>query len=155
MASCCLGAWKAYYVKMASGKGGKEPAIGSTPHQGLADYLPTGRFISSARPAVRASDAAACNRFVLGAHPFRADRLARALAARTGSPSAWSWRLGVDRENGLPTTFRAPPSPYRERQYSRGPGFAVCAGSRFIDSVGMSICGTPAYTRMRSGTALA
>ena len=29
---------------------------------------------------------------------------------------------------------------------------AVCAGNRFIGSAGMSICGTPAPTRRRSGT---
>ncbi len=27
------------------------------------------------------------------AHPIRADRLARALAARTGSPKGWTWRI--------------------------------------------------------------
>ena len=26
-------------------------------------------------------------------HPFRADRLARALAARTGPPVGWTWRI--------------------------------------------------------------
>jgi hypothetical protein len=31
--------------------------------------------------------------------------------------------------------------------------FAVCAGNRFIASAGMSNCGTPGPTRMRSGTA--
>ena len=55
------------------------------------------------------------------AHPIRADRLARGLAARSGAPSGWTWRLGGDRENGLPVTFRTPPAPYRERAYARGP----------------------------------
>jgi hypothetical protein len=31
--------------------------------------------------------------------------------------------------------------------------FAVCAGNRFIASAGMSNCGTPGLTRLRSGTA--
>jgi hypothetical protein len=53
------------------------------------------------------------------AHPIRADRLARALAALSGAPSGWSWRLGHDRKSGLPTTFRAPPAPYRERAYGQ------------------------------------
>ena len=61
------------------------------------------------------------------AHPLRADRLARALAARSGAPAGWSWRLGEDRESGLPLTFRTPPAPYRERAFARGPGFCcVC-----------------------------
>jgi hypothetical protein len=55
-----------------------------------------------------------------GAHPFRADRLARALAARSGAPSGWTWRLG-DRGRGLPGSFRTPPAPYREREYAQGP----------------------------------
>jgi hypothetical protein len=67
-----------------------------------------------------------------GAHPFRADRLARSLAARTGPPNAWTWRLGDDRKNGLPTTFRTPPAPYRESPYTRGPGFCC-------------VCGQPVY----------
>ena len=87
------------------------------------------------------------------AHPIRADRLARALAARSGAPSGWSWQLGEDRKDGLPATFRTPPAPYRERAYARGPGFCCVWGNRFIASAGMSICGTPAPTRTRSGTA--
>src|ERR1700735_896500 len=37
------------------------------------------------------------------AHPLRADRLARALAARSGAPDGWTWRLGDSRKSGLPT----------------------------------------------------
>jgi hypothetical protein len=29
------------------------------------------------------------------AHPLRADRLARALASRSGAPSGWTWRVGI------------------------------------------------------------
>jgi len=47
-----------------------------------------------------------------GAHPIRADRLARALAARSQAPDGWRWRLG-DRRSGLPFTFRTPPAPFR------------------------------------------
>src|SRR6202051_4003392 len=54
-----------------------------------------------------------------GAHPFRADRLARALAARSGAPNGWTWRLG-DRGRGRSGTFRTPPAPYREREYAQG-----------------------------------
>src|SRR5580658_2820191 len=57
------------------------------------------------------------------AHPLRADRLARALAARSGAPEGWSWRLGSNRKSALPPTFRAPAAPYRERAFSRGAGF--------------------------------
>src|SRR5262249_46757250 len=64
-----------------------------------------------------------------GAHPLRADRLARALAARSGAPTGWGWRPG-DRKIVLPTMFRMPPMPYRESTYARGPG--VC-----------SVCGQP------------
>src|ERR1700719_1680011 len=48
------------------------------------------------------------------AHPLRADRLARALAAKSGAPGSWTWRLGENRKSGLPATFRVPPAPYRE-----------------------------------------
>jgi hypothetical protein len=67
-----------------------------------------------------------------GAHPFRADRLARALAARSRAPSGWGWRLSNNPENGLPATFRTPPAPYRERNYALGPGFCC-------------VCGQPVY----------
>ncbi len=66
------------------------------------------------------------------AHPIRADRLARALAARSGAPAGWTWRLAAGRENGLAETFRAPPAPYREQEFSRGPGFCC-------------VCGQPVY----------
>jgi hypothetical protein len=56
------------------------------------------------------------------AHPIRADRLARALATRTGPPLSWTWRISDKRKSGLPSTFRTPPAPYRERAYSLGPG---------------------------------
>ncbi len=64
------------------------------------------------------------------AHAIRADRLARALAARSKAPAGWIWRVGP--EPGLPATFRDPPAPYREPQFSRGPG--TCC-----------VCGQPVY----------
>jgi hypothetical protein len=66
-----------------------------------------------------------------GVHPLRTDRLARALAGRGEAPSGWCWRLG-DRKIGLPSTFRTPPAPYRERAYALGPGFCC-------------VCGQPVY----------
>jgi hypothetical protein len=67
-----------------------------------------------------------------GAHPFRADRLARALAARSRAPSGWNWRLSNNLEDGLPATFRTPPAPYRESNYALGRGFCC-------------VCGQPVY----------
>jgi hypothetical protein len=64
--------------------------------------------------------------------PLLADRLARALAAKTGQPAGWEWRLGSDRESGLPISFRMPPAPYRETAFSRGPGHC-------------GVCGQPVY----------
>lgn len=60
------------------------------------------------------------------AHPVRADRLARALAARSGAPESWTWRLGDN--GGLAASFRAPPAPYREEQFSRGGGHCCVCG---------------------------
>jgi hypothetical protein len=65
------------------------------------------------------------------AHPLRADRLARALAARRGTPEKWTWRLGTQKD-GLPASFRSPPAPYREPCFALGPG-ACC------------VCGQPVY----------
>lgn len=81
------------------------------------------------------------------AHPVRADRLARALAGRSGAPTGWTWRLAdgmparVKRRgrkaadakpDWLATSFRVPPTPYREHRYAFGPGFCC-------------ICGRPVY----------
>ena len=66
------------------------------------------------------------------AHPVRADRLARVLAAQSGAPDGWVWRLGAAKPDGLPPTFRAPPAPYREKRFARGRG-ACC------------VCGQPVY----------
>jgi hypothetical protein len=61
------------------------------------------------------------------AHPLRADGLARALAARSGAPSGWEWRLG-EAEDGRALSFRAPPAPYREKAFARGPGHCCVCG---------------------------
>lgn len=66
------------------------------------------------------------------AHPLRADRLARALAARSGTPEGWTWRLSSLDGDSLPASFRAPPAPYREEAYTRGPGHCC-------------VCGQPVY----------
>jgi hypothetical protein len=63
------------------------------------------------------------------AHPIRADRLARALAARSGAPDGWTWRIGAKH---LPASFRDPPAPYREPKFAKGPGFCC-------------VCGQPVY----------
>ena len=66
------------------------------------------------------------------AHPIRADRLARALAARSGAPRGWAWQLGDNREHELPATYRTPPAPYRAHTYMLGQGFCC-------------VCGQPVY----------
>jgi hypothetical protein len=64
-------------------------------------------------------------------HPVRADKLARALAAKSGAPAGWSWRVG-DAKAGLPGSFRAPPAPFREKTHAKGPGHCC-------------VCGQPVY----------
>lgn len=64
--------------------------------------------------------------------PLLADRLARALAAESGQPTGWQWRLGSDRASGQPMSFRMPPAPYREAAFTRGPGHC-------------GVCGQPVY----------
>jgi hypothetical protein len=66
------------------------------------------------------------------AHPIRADRLARALAGKTGAPSGWTWTVSGSRDYGPSTTFRVPPAPYREAPFKLGPG-RCC------------VCGQPVY----------
>ena len=60
------------------------------------------------------------------AHPLRADRLARALAARSGAPDGWTWRSSAR------TDFRLPPAPYRDERFSLGRGHCC-------------VCGQPAF----------
>jgi hypothetical protein len=62
------------------------------------------------------------------AHPLRADRLARALAARSGMPKGWTWRFKSPVDSDLPASFRAPPAPFREKPFARGPGFCCVCG---------------------------
>jgi hypothetical protein len=66
-------------------------------------------------------------------HPVRADKLARALAAMSGAPAGWTWRLaGATKRGkaapGLPASFRAPPAPYREAAHAKGPGHCCVCG---------------------------
>lgn len=61
------------------------------------------------------------------AHPVRADRLARALAKRSGAPDGWRWRL-PEPGRGPVASFRDPPAPYREHAFARGPGHCCVCG---------------------------
>lgn len=65
-------------------------------------------------------------------HPLRADRVARALARRSGAPAGWRWQLDDGRAAGLPANFRIPPAPYREAAFAKGSGFCC-------------VCGQPVY----------
>ncbi|MFH6786458.1 MULTISPECIES: hypothetical protein [Methylobacterium] len=79
-------------------------------------------------------------------HILRADRLARALAVKSGQPEGWAWRLGTWTpgtrrpdpagedlsEKGLPFSFRVPPAPFREAPHALGKGHCC-------------ICGQPVY----------
>ena len=65
-------------------------------------------------------------------HPVRADRLARALAAKSGAPAGWTWQRGARSAEGLPGGLRSPPAPYREKPFARGPGHCC-------------VCGQPVY----------
>ena len=56
-------------------------------------------------------------------HPVRADRLARALAARSRVPDGWSWQGG-----GGATHFRMPPVPFREADHAKGRGHCCVCG---------------------------
>lgn len=62
------------------------------------------------------------------AHPIRADRLSRALAAESGAPANWTWRLDRAAEDASALSFRIPPAPYREAEFSRGPGYCCICG---------------------------
>jgi hypothetical protein len=64
--------------------------------------------------------------------PLLADRLARALTAKSGQPAGWQWRQGSYKETGLPLSFRTPLAPYREATFARGRG--CCC-----------VCGQPVY----------
>jgi hypothetical protein len=64
--------------------------------------------------------------------PLLADRLARALAAKSGGPPGWQWRLGPDKNSDLPKSFRIPPAPYREPAFAQEPGHCC-------------VCGQPVY----------
>jgi hypothetical protein len=67
-------------------------------------------------------------------HPVRADKLARALAALSGAPEGWVWRVGIQKSGPL-VSFRVPPTPFREPAHTRGPGH--CWGSPYFGSAGI------------------
>src|SRR5215208_5616934 len=61
-------------------------------------------------------------------HPIRADRLARALADRSGAPEGWTWGLAAEAKEGVPFGFRTPPAPYRDTRYALRPGRCCICG---------------------------
>lgn len=62
------------------------------------------------------------------AHPVRADRLARRLAAQTGTPDGWRWALAREGDPHLPASFRMPPAPFRHPAFASGPGRCCICG---------------------------
>src|ERR1700726_4676799 len=50
------------------------------------------------------------------AHPLRADRLARALATKSGAPDTWTWRLADKRKSGFSAAVPRPPAPPHQNQ---------------------------------------
>ncbi|MCB8822220.1 hypothetical protein [Microvirga rosea] len=60
--------------------------------------------------------------------PLLADRLARALAAKSGTPEGWQWHLGEEKANGSPLSFRSPPAPFRQPAFALGPGHCCVCG---------------------------
>lgn len=60
------------------------------------------------------------------AHPFRADRLARQLARRTGAPAGW---VATPAGRGSrPAHLRVPPAPFRDPAFSLGQGQCCICG---------------------------
>ena len=100
------------------------------------------------------------------AHPVRADRLARALAARSG-PAGWTWRLADEKPArvkrrgrkadersriGWRRAFAYRPRPIGSAALRGGQAFAASAASRSTGSAGTSTCGIAAPTAMPCGT---
>ena len=56
------------------------------------------------------------------AHPLRADRLARALAARSGAPPGWRWRLSGDESRPFRMTANRTPKVKRRKAVGGKPG---------------------------------
>jgi hypothetical protein len=64
-----------------------------------------------------------------GDHPLLADGIARRLAAASGAPPGWTWRLDPSRAGFLPHTARVPPTPYREPEHLPEAGRCqICGG---------------------------
>lgn len=61
------------------------------------------------------------------AHPLRADRLARALAGRSGAPADWRWTIPEIGRGG----FRLPPLPFRAEN-AAAPGRCVVCGQAVL-----------------------
>jgi hypothetical protein len=87
------------------------------------------------------------------AHPIRADRLARSLAARTGSLNGWKWQLASNRKSGYRSHSERPQRDIESVPTHADLDSAASADSLFIALDGTLICGTPAPIKTRPGTA--
>ena len=142
------------YVGLARAEGGEKSAIACPSQPGVPTIFPSG-VLSRAlnRPFVPPTPRLAIKSY-WGAHPFRADRLARALAARSAAPSGWTWRLGTARA-ACPSRSARHPRPTAKAHTHWARDFAACAVKQFIASAGTLTFGALVPTRMPSGTALA
>lgn len=86
--------------------------------------LPTGVLAHALRSRWMPRTARAAVDAYWRARPIRAERLCRALAARSGTPAGWSW--GAGRGGRLPVSFRIPPLPFREPAHAARGQCVVC-----------------------------
>ena len=84
------------------------------------------------------------------AHPLRADRLARALATRSGVGRG---SLVAIARPAYRSPFEPRRRPIESAPIHAAPDSAVCAASPFTVLAGMLICGTRGRTRTRTGIA--
>ena len=116
------------HVGPARAKSGKKSAIGSSSHQSVASRISTSSTIPCSCPSLHSTDAAACNRVILG----RSSNSGRSAGASTRSsqPSARWMDLAA---GGL-----------QERLAFDVP-HATCAVPRGRLRVGSCVCGQPVY----------
>jgi hypothetical protein len=86
------------------------------------------------------------------AHPIRADRLARALAARSQAPAGWVGGSEIERAAYLSPSAHHPHRSVNKRT-PWAQDFAACAVNRSTASAGTLTFGLPVPTRTPSGTA--
>jgi hypothetical protein len=108
--------------------GGEKSAGARTSEQGAAGDLSDARPQPCSAAFAHSGNATAGAGFILAGAPDSRRSVGAPWRFAAAPRLGWTWRLGDAGRDYLPSSFRAPPAPFRDPAFARGAGFCCVRG---------------------------